>query len=76
MKTLTKSLHTVTAATRVAEHIANTETKYFTAATLANRALEVLGYDFATFHAMDPTIEKITRECARIVGGRRVGVAA
>lgn len=74
MKTITKSLHTVTAATNVARHLAN-ERRYFFATALAKDALAILGYDIVAFDASDSTIERIIRECSRIVG-ERVRVAA
>lgn len=68
MKKLTKSLHTVTAATNVAHHLFATESVYGypTAIALARGALEVLGYRMQDFSEDDATIAKIIRECAMI----------
>ena len=67
MKTLTKSLHTVTAVCRVADHLAWERRNYKTATALICDALAVLGYDAAQLSIDDPTVEKIYRECQKIV---------
>jgi hypothetical protein len=70
--TLTKSLHTVTAVTNVARHIACSHRDHV---SLARESLAILGYSLADYPPTDPTIHKILRECSRIVGAR-VRVAA
>lgn len=69
MKTLTKSLHTVTAATNVARYLA-TERLYICPKQLARQALIVLDYRMHEFSEDDPTVAKIVRECARVIGER------
>jgi hypothetical protein len=64
---LTKSLHTVTAATRVASYLwalphASLE---WTSGDLAQRALAVLGY--ASESDTDPVVVAITKNCAKIM---------
>ena len=70
MKTLTKSLHTVTAATNVARYLA-TERLYICPKQLARQALIVLDYRMHEFSEDDATIAKIVRECDRILAARK-----
>lgn len=77
MITMPKSLHTVTAVCRVADHLAWSYRTYTTATDLASDAFNVLGYDPGQLSIDDPTVEKIYRECQRIVAYvARVRVAA
>jgi hypothetical protein len=63
--TLTKSLHTVTAVANVARHIACSHRDHV---SLARESLAILGYSLADYPPADPTIQKILRECSRIIG--------
>lgn len=78
MKTLTKSLHTVTAATNVARYLVASGNpdamKCLDARDLAALALDVLGYDIREYPAGDMTITKIIRECGIV--GSTVRIAA
>jgi hypothetical protein len=56
MKPLTKSLHTVTAVSRVAAFIVETNPVAKRGADAVGRALRVLGYDPAQFAPDDPTL--------------------
>lgn len=67
MNTLPKSLHTVTAVTRVADFLAWERRNYKSAVELVCHSLAVLGYDPAQFAYDDPTIERIYSECRKIV---------
>lgn len=67
MITMPKSLHTVTAVCRVADHLAWEHRTYTTATALASAAFNVLGYDPDQLSIDDPTVEKIYRECQKIV---------
>jgi hypothetical protein len=71
---LTKSLHTVTAVANVARYVV-TVVPVTHPHTLAHIALDVLGYSIDDYPPTDPTVQKILRECSRIVGAR-VRVAA
>jgi hypothetical protein len=71
MKTLTKSLHTVTAATNVARIVTVHSSVALDARRLARAALDVLGYNLDDFPEEDPTVAKIVRECARILSERK-----
>jgi hypothetical protein len=64
---LTKSLHTVTAVANVARYIAPSHRDHV---SLARESLAILGYSMADYPPADPTIQKILRECSRIVGAR------
>ena len=76
---LTKSLHTITAATNVAAYaLANghVPAKSFTASELAGYALLVLGYRDEA-HAVaneraknDPTVQRIVANCAKLLAER------
>lgn len=55
-KPLTKSLHTVTAVTRVALHLIELNPLVTTSKKALDRALQVLGYDARQFAANDPTV--------------------
>lgn len=69
---LTKSLHTVTAATNVARLLSQAGAPYTDGATLARAALDVLGYpDVSTSTegcAADVTVARIVKACEAIVG--------
>ena len=71
--TMTKSLHTVTAALNVASHIDATDRRHYGASQfldatlLAAFALKVLGYYLSDYSADDPTIVKIVAGCAKIL---------
>lgn len=72
MSTLPKSLHTVTAVTRVANFLAWERRDYKSAVELVCHSLAVLGYDpaqfaYDEFAYDDPTIERIYSECRKIV---------
>jgi hypothetical protein len=68
---LTKSLHTVTAATNVARHLI--ETGFTGAGTdepgecLAIAALAILGYDGCVPVGSDPTVDRICAACERML---------
>jgi len=71
---LTKSLHTVTAATNVARHMLSTARDGFYshgagAEYLAANALSVLGYDVNTVSPIieDETVGKIIKACAKLL---------
>lgn len=55
MKTLTKSLHTVTAVTRVAAHLKEMHPVNLDAKRLTDRALTVLGYSVKDISPNDDT---------------------
>lgn len=61
---LTKSLHTITAATNVARFILETR-RFGDAAALAGRALEILGYP--TNALSDPTVARIVKNCEALI---------
>ena len=72
MKTLTKSLHTVTAVTNVARVVAQLSGGYRTTLTaprdaraLVREALAILDYDAAEFAADDPTIAACIKAVAK-----------
>lgn len=78
---LTKSLHTVTAATNVARHLFENEPRHWLGTTprdqhasaLARRALLLLGYDVNTSPAgcaADVTVGRIVKACAEVVGAQ------
>lgn len=56
MKPLTKSLHTVTAVSRVAEYLSIQHPTGLAPARAVDRALRVLGYDPKDFSSSDPTV--------------------
>lgn len=73
---LTKSLHTVTAATNVAAHLLSRDVSYATLrspARLAADALRILGYDYdpsamlAEVCGVDPTVTKVHKACEKLV---------
>lgn len=62
---LTKSLHTITAATNVAQYIRGTHND---AKVLASAALQVLGYTVnASAASHDPTVARIVENCAKLL---------
>ncbi len=64
---LTKSLHTVTAAVAMARYIVTYhDAVQFTAESLACDALAALGYPDA-FALSDPTVAKIVAGCAKLL---------
>jgi hypothetical protein len=73
MTTMTKSLHTITATLRVAEHIDATDRRHYGASQfldatlLASYALKILGYYISDYSADDPTIVKIVAGCSKIL---------
>lgn len=80
---LTKSLHTITAATNVARFIlASADSREFHTATgawlLAARALAVLGHDVpvASAEFSDATVAKIRENCSKLLGAPVSRVAA
>lgn len=56
MKPLTKSLHTVTALSRVAKHLIDQHPGKLTPIKAVDRALAILGYDPNAFSSLDETI--------------------
>jgi hypothetical protein len=71
---LTKSLHTVTAATNVALHVLDSNPKAYTydsagARALASFALDVLGHDIDTSTDRDPTVARIIANCEELLAG-------
>ena len=56
MKPLTKSLHTVTALSRVAAHLIEMHPAKLTPIRAVDRALAVLGYDPKAYDVFEPTI--------------------
>jgi hypothetical protein len=71
MKTLTKSLHTVTAVKNVARYILATHKgPRPIAVQLANAALDVLGYPDAIKHRhTDETVQRCISACADVLAG-------
>jgi hypothetical protein len=74
---LTKSLHTVTAATAVAQHLVSMYgvTDYSTGAQLAVQALAILGHDVSASPegcASDVTVARIVKACNALVESSRV----
>lgn len=77
---LTKSLHTVTAATNVARLLLIEKSRYYTghrdgACKLAADALHVLGYDALVtvpyeFPGADPTVSRIILACLKLLEAR------
>lgn len=64
---LTKSLHTITAATKVARHLVTMyRGEYDAASVLAEAALGVLGYTLIE-HADCPTVARIVANCEKIL---------
>lgn len=76
---LTKSLHTVTAATNVAAFILQTNPaqRSCDATALAKNALAVLNQFIGTdFSGQDPTVTRIVEACAKLLAAPRAKVAA
>lgn len=74
MNTLTKSLHTVTAAVNVANYILKVRATNgpTNGTTLAGMALSVLGYEYTRAqldHTKDPTVHKVIEACTKIING-------
>lgn len=75
---LTKSLHTVTAVTNVAQYIwalphAQLQWGAF---ELCERALGVLGYSMTSFTPDDPTVQRCITACGKIISASRAKAAA
>jgi len=70
---LTKSLHTITAATNVARHLLHFHPSAYTTPTaawqLAHDALHVLGYmvPVASAEGTDDTVRRIRENCAKLL---------
>jgi hypothetical protein len=71
---LTKSLHTITSATRVAEYVFSVRGgRPYTPALLASDALMILGYDYtaagilAAVDTGDATVARIVANCGKIL---------
>jgi len=78
---LTKSLHTVTAATNVAREClkvaADAGRRFESADKLAQAALAILGYDYSDVYGLlearqyDPTVQRIVAACAKLLSESR-----
>lgn len=74
---LTKSLHTITAATNVARRENELLQESPSPERLAKIALWILGYDIDTTIKGDPTVDRIVENCRTLVeGGQKVVTAA
>lgn len=73
-KTLTKSLHTITAVTGVAKELykvaADANRRFESPTGLLDATLFVLGYKLADFSAGDATVERCLAACERIMGSK------
>lgn len=69
MKPLTKSLHTVTAVSRVAKYLIDLHPANLKPERAVPRALGVLGYDAKAFADNDPTILAAIEATRKMVNG-------
>jgi hypothetical protein len=69
---LTKSLHTITAATNVAAYlVSKDEWTGRSARQLADTALAILGQAENAHSAGDPTVARIVANCAKLLAGAK-----